>query len=183
MLKSFLKDFLDKKIYDLDNKEIWVVSWVIFDINYQKVVWCIYKKWFLQYFYFLFDQVDLKQDKIFLKNNLTQNTEYYELIWKNVKNEDLELIWNIYDIEFDLTNKLKYIYVDNWYNFSLNSKILLEKQILKIHKKNIIDYKKDFLIVKDKQFVKENKKTLENIKKVFINIPKVNYNINLKEYE
>lgn len=182
-MKTFLSHFKAKKVYDLENNQIWEISGILFEIDFQKVVWFIYKKSFISYDVFLFEDIFLENEKWFFINLNKTKTEYYEIIWKNVKNEDFQNLWVVEDVEFDLTNKLKYIIVDCWYNFSnieilSKTKISIKKDIRKISQKNIISYQKDYIVVKDKNFLKENKKTFENISKIFINIPNPNYNIN-----
>lgn len=183
MNRSFSVNFNQKKVYDKKNKLLWVISGFLFDIDFEKITWCVYKKWFLKYWYFLFEDILSIEDDFFIINKFKKSKEFYEIIWKIVKNEDGRILWSIDDVEFDITNKLKYIYVDCWYSFLINTSKILQKNISKISKKAILSYEKDCVIIKDKQSIKENKKTLENISKIFINIPTPNYNINLKKYE
>ncbi len=100
-----------------------------------------------------------------------------------MKNQDWKYIGYIYDLDINVVHKLLHIYIDTWYDFSLDRKNLIKRKIIKISVKAILAYEKDFIIIEDKQTIKENKKTLENIRKVFINIPEPNYNLNFKKYE
>lgn len=183
-MQSFLRNFYKNKVYDED-KNRFTITWVLFDIDNIKVIWYICKKDFLNYFYFLLNNSKIinwyiffsKKETIFLDN-------YYEIIWKEVKNQDLKTIWYIYDIEFDLTNKLKFLYIENKFNFWLEITEIIKKQVIKISFNNILKFEKEYIVINDKEFLKENKKILENIKNLFININNPSYNtINLKKYE
>lgn len=186
---SFLSEYKWRKVFDNLWKNLWYIHWVVFDINYEKVIWFTYKKGFLNYDFFLIDNIiktDL--DNIIINQKYLEKKDYYDLIWIQVKNTNNENLWNIDDIEFDLTYKLKYIIIDMWYNLSsidvINPKnISIKKSYIKIKKNAILSYKSDYVLIEDKDFVKENKKTLENIAKIFINIPTPSYNINLIKYE
>ncbi len=183
MNQSFLNTYKWALVSNNKNDLLWYICWLLFDVDYEKVIWCIYKKSFLKYWYFLFEDILSKKDFEFIIKENTNEKEFYEIIWKDVKNEDFITLWTIEDIDFDLTNKLKNIYIDYWYFFSIWTSRILQRNIIKISKKAILSYQKDFIIIKDKQSIKENKKTLENISKIFINIPTPNYNINQNKYE
>lgn len=183
MNQSFLNNYKWALVLNNNKDLLWYISWLLFDVDFEKVIWCIYKKSFLKYWYFLFEDILTKKDFEFIINENTNEKEFYEIIWKDVKNEDLITLWNIEDIDFDITYKLKNIYIDYWYIFSIKTSKILKKNIIKISKKAILSYEKDFIIIKDKQTIKENKKTFENISKIFINIPTPNYNINQNKYE
>lgn len=183
MNKSFLKDFQWKKIQNEAWIDLWVLSWALLDIDYQKIIGYIYKKWFLQYKYFLFDDILKQENDVFIISEKESKQEFYEIDGKQVKNEVGKNIWYIDDIEINIVNKLQYIYVNNGYNLSFDRKNILKRNIVKISAKAILSYEKDFVVIQEKQTIKENKKTLENIRKVFINIPEPNYNLNFKKYE
>lgn len=183
MNKSFLKDFQWKKIQNEGWNELWVVSWLLLNVDYQKIVWCIYKKWFLQYKYFLLEDIITEEKDILIIDEKDSSQEFYEIYWKQVKNEEWKSIWYVDDIEMNIVHKLQYIYVDNGYNLSFDRKNIMKRNIVKISAKAILSYEKHFIVIKEKQTIKENKKTLENIRKVFINIPEPNYNLNFKKYE
>ncbi len=183
MNKSFLRDFQGQKVQDWDQTLLWLISWLLFDRDYETVVWCIYKKWFLQYGYFLFDNIKEKKENIFIVSKRNLSEEFYEIYGKIVKNQQWEMLGYVWDIDFNIVNKLQYIYIDRGYDFSLNVKHLVERKIIKISKKAIISYEDEYILINDKESLKENKKTLENIRKVFINIPNPTYTINLKKYE
>lgn len=183
MVLNFLRDFQAKKVQTEKKEDVWIISWLLFYIDYQKVVWCIYKKWFLQYRYFLFDDVLSQEKNTFFILEKDSSQEFYEICWKWVKNQDWKYIGYIYDLDINVVHKLLHIYIDTWYDFSLDRKNLIKRKIIKISVKAILAYEKDFIIIEDKQTIKENKKTLENIRKVFINIPEPNYNLNFKKYE
>lgn len=188
-MKTFLIDFYQIHVFDNKLNSLWDINWVLFDIDYEKIVWFIYKKNFLTFDYFLLEDIISMNKKIIIKSkNKINSDNYYDIIWKKVKNEDLENIWIIEDIEFDLTYKLKNIIIDCWYIFSSqeiinNSQINIKKDIRKINKNNILSYEKNYILLNDKNILKKNKKILENISKIFINIPKPIYNINKKKYE
>ncbi len=182
-MKTFLEDFYQKKIFGEKKNQIWEIYWLLFDIEFEKVVWFIYKKSFLNFESFLFEDITWEYKNWFTIKINTSKTEYYEIIWKKVLNEEWQNLWTIEDIEFDDNNKLKFLIIDWWYNFSgikiINkTKIKVDKDIRKISKENILSYEKDYILIKDKEFIKENKKTLENISKIFINIESPSYNIN-----
>lgn len=182
-MKTFLSDYKWKKVYNKLNWLLWEITWVLFDIDYEKVVGFIYKKSFLNYQAFLFKNILKENEDWFLIKETKKIHDFYEIIWKNVKNEDFEHLWYIEDVEFDFNYKIKDIIVDFWYSFLdfeviSKTKINIKKDIRKISKKSILSYEKDFIVIKDKNVLKENKKTLENISKIFINIKKPSYNIN-----
>lgn len=183
MNKSFLKDFQWKKIQNESWVDIWILSGMLLDIEHHKIIWCIYKKWFLQYRYFLFDDILKEENNIYIISEKEQKQEFYEIDGKQVKNENGKNIWYVDDIEINLVNKLQYIYINNGYNLSFDRKNILKRNIIKISQKAILAYEKDCVVIQEKQTIKENKKTLENIRKVFINIPEPNYNLNFKKYE
>lgn len=181
-MQSFLKNFYKNKVYD-EYKNQFIITWVLFDIDKLKVIWYICKKDFLNYFYFLLNNSKIidwhtffsKKETIFLDN-------YYEIIWKEVKNQDLKTIWYIYDIEFDLTNKLKFLHIETWFYFWLELSEIIKKQVIKISFNNILKFEKEYIIINEKEFLKENKKILENIKNLFINVNNPSYNtINFKK--
>lgn len=182
-MENFLNDYKSKKVFDLNKNIIWEISWVIYDIDFEKIIWFIYKKSFLSFEIFLIENILKKDEDWFIIKPKKSKKKYYEIIWKTVKNEEMQNIWFIEDIEFDYNYKLKYIIIDWWYIFPSieiinKTKINIKKDIRKISKKSILSYEKDFIIIEDREFIKENKKTLENISKIFINIKKPSFNIN-----
>lgn len=187
-MESFLFDYKWKKILDINKNTIWEISGVIFDVEFEKVIWFIYKKSFLAFKIFLFEDIIWKLENEFIIKTKKSKKRYYEIIWKTIKNEELENIWIVEDIEFDDKYKLKYMIIDWWYIFPSielinKTKINIKKDIRKVSSSVILSYKKECIIIKDKQSIKENKKTLENISKIFINIKNPSFNINQKNYE
>ncbi|MGE4444110.1 MAG: PRC-barrel domain-containing protein [Candidatus Altimarinota bacterium] len=183
MNKSFLKDFQGKKIQNESGVDIGILSGMLLDIEHHKIIGCIYKKGFLQYRYFLFDDILKEENNIYIISEKEQKQEFYEIDGKQVKNENGKNIGYVDDIEINLVNKLQYIYINNGYNLSFDRKNILKRNIIKISQKAILAYEKDCVVIQEKQTIKENKKTLENIRKVFINIPEPNYNLNFNKYE
>jgi hypothetical protein len=175
--------FEKKSLINQDNISIWRIVWLIFDIKEEKAIWFIYKKNFINYDYFLFEDI-LKLDEEKIIVNIKDKKDIiniYEIIGKTVKNEELKNIWTIEDIEFDLNFKLKSIIIDEWYNLSsleiVNKKrISIKKWIRKFSKKYIISYEKEYIIVRDKLLIDNNKKSLENFYKIFINVWNPTYN-------
>jgi len=187
-MESFLLNYKWKKVFDINKNIIWEISGVVFDIEFEKVIWFIYKKSFLSFWVFLLENIINKLENGFVIKNKNSKKRYYEIIWKKVLNEEMQNIWFIEDIEFNFKYKLKYIIIDWWYIFPSieiinKTKINIKKDIRKVSSSIILAYKKDCIIIKDKQSIKENKKTLENISKIFINIKNPSFNINQKNYE
>lgn len=187
---SFCKKYKWESVFDVNKQKIWIISWIILDLNNQKLVWFIYKKSFLNYDFFIFDDDFILNKKIIItKTNNEIKSNYYDIIWKQVKNKELKNLGVVYDVEFDKFFNLKSFLVDWWYSISNidyssnNLKNILKKDFRKFTFKNIIKILEEYIIVEDKNYLKENKKTLENISKIFINIPKPSYNINLNKYE
>lgn len=187
---SFLLQFKWKKVSLENKKEFWEISWVVFDINYEKIIWFTYKKHFLKYDFFLIKDIISYNDDLFLVKLNTSSWDYfvYDLILKQVRDYSNNILWNIEDIEFDITYKLKNIIIDAWYNLSSieiisPTKISIKRNLIKISKKAILSYNKDYVLIESRNIIKENKKTLENISKIFINIPNPSYNINFKKYD
>lgn len=183
MNTSFLHHRYQKKVQNHNWENLWFVFGVLFDRDYEKVMGYIYKKWFLQYGYFLFEDIVSETNESCTVHMKNHNKEFYEIIGKPVINEQWIFLGHINDIEFDILKKLKYFYVDMGYNLSLEKKNLIKRNIRKMSKKAVLSYEDDFILIQDTQMIKENKKTLENISKIFINIPTPNYTINLKKYE
>lgn len=182
---SFLSSYKLKKVFDKNRNLLWDIIWVIFDINYEKIIWFIYKKTFLKYDFFLIQDILENTDKYILieSSNIEEIDNYYDLIWKQVRNIDNKILWNIDDIEFDITYKLKNLIVDTWYNISSvevisPTKLSIKKNFIKISQKAILSYENDYILIDDNNLIKENKKTLEKISETFINIPNPSYNIN-----
>lgn len=183
MNKTFLQHFQWKRVQNKKSQDIWEISGFVFDIAFQKVVGCIYKKWFLQYKYFLFEDILEQKEDIFLIVEKQRENEWYEIYGKRVQDEYANNLGYIYDIEINGVHKLQYIYIEGWYFFSLDRKHLLQRDIRKVSAKAILSYEKESVIINHTPTIKENKKTLENIRKVFINIPEPNYNLNFNTYE
>lgn len=182
---SFLSSYKWKKILDKTKNELWEIFWIIFDISQEKIIWFTYKKSFLKYDFFLVQDIkEITKDYLIIESNVQPEIEeYYDLIWKQVKNTNNKILWNIDNIEFDLTYKLKNLIIDVWYNISSvevisPTKISIRKNFINISKKAILSYEKDYVLIDDNTFIKENKKTLEKISEIFINIPNPSYNIN-----
>lgn len=189
-MMSFLSDFHWKKVYDEQKNELGNISWVVFDIVWEKIVGCVFKKMFLKYDYFLLSEIlSNKKEEIIIKNESKEERILYDLILKQVRDDFSWVIWNIEDIEFDRLNwELKYIIIDCGYNLTSievlsPTKISIKKNIIKVSKKAILSYEKDYILIENKRRIKENKKTLENISKIFINIPNPSYNINPITYD
>ncbi len=72
MNKSFLKDFQWKKIQNESWVDIWIISGMLLDIEHHKIIWYIYKKWFLQYRYFLFDDILKEENNIYINYEKVQ---------------------------------------------------------------------------------------------------------------
>lgn len=187
---SFLSDFHWKKVYDEQKNELGNISWVVFDIVWEKIIGCVVKKMFLKYDYFLLWEIMSNQkDEIIIKNEPKDERIVYDLMLKQVRDDFSWVIWNVEDIEFDrLSGELKYIIIDCGYNLTSievlsPTKISIKKNIIKVSKKAILSYEKDYLLIENKKRIKENKKTLENISKIFINIPNPSYNINPMHYD
>lgn len=178
---SFLHHWYQKKVQDHNWKNLWFISGVLFDRDYEKVRGYIYKKWFLQYRYFLFDDISSESREVCTIEVKNHHKEFYEIIGKQVLNEQWIFLGHINDIEFDVLKKLKYLYIDTGYNLTLEKNNLIRRNIKKMSKKAVLSYEDDFILVQDTQIIKENKKTLENISKIFINIPTPNYTINFKK--
>jgi sporulation protein YlmC with PRC-barrel domain len=183
MNTNFLHHWYQKKVQNHNWEKLWFISGILFDREYEKIVGCIYKKWFLQYGYFLFEDIVTENRQKCIIHTRNHQKEFYEIIGKNVQNQDGVLLGYINDIDFDIGKNLTDIYVDMGYNISLEENNLIKKDMRKISKKAIVSYENDFIVIQDRQTLKENKKTLENISKIFINIPTPNYTINFKKYE
>lgn len=183
MNQSFLQHFQWKRIQNEKYEDIWEISGFIFDIAFQKVVGCIYKKWFLHYTYFLFEAILEQKENMYVIVEKDSENEWYEICGKRVQNEYGSHLWYICDVEINITHTLQYIYIESGYFLSLDRKNLFQRNTRKISAKAIVSYEKESIIIKDTTFIKENKKTLENIRKVFINIPEPNYNLNFNTYE
>ena len=41
---SFCKKYKWESVFDVNKQKIWIISWIILDLNNQKLVWFIYKK-------------------------------------------------------------------------------------------------------------------------------------------
>lgn len=181
MTQSFLKDFLWRKVLNRKGETGHIV-WLLLDIDNEKIVWCIYKKTFLEYGYFLFNSSKLHWDVREVSEWYTSQA-YYDIIGKTVKNQDSQFVWSVTDLEFDVTFHIKNIYVYIGYHFTFDTNQFIQKHIIKVSNRAILSYEKSSIFIRDKQNVKENKKTLEKLSKIFINIQKPNYNVNSKEYE
>lgn len=183
-----MKNFLNykwKNVINQDKISLWKISWIIFSVKNEKIMWFIFKKNFISYDYFFVENmISNWKNNIKIKDDKNSKFEYiYEIIWKIVKNEELKIIWTIEDIEFDEYYNLINIIIDEWFSFSsleiINKKnIKLKKSFKKIQKNNVISYKKDFIIIKDKESINNEKKILENFSKIFINIKSPNYYLN-----
>lgn len=179
--------FKNKSLKNTKNEVIWDIIWVLFSINKQQVDGFIYKKKFIIYDYFLVENIKkINENEIIIDNESVNDiSSNYELIWKNVVNQNWKNLWTIEDIEFDIWFKLKSIIIDEWYNLSsievINKKqISIKKNIRKISKKYIISFEKDKVIINDTILIENNKKTLENFYKIFINVGNTSYNFNKK---
>jgi hypothetical protein len=181
---SFLSNFNLKKVFDKNKNLLGHIVWVIFDTDHEKIIWFVYKKTFLKYDFFLIQDILENDSDIVIKDWNTEKIDnYYDLIWKQVKNIDDKNLWIIHDIEFDITYKLKNLILDGGYDISSveflsPTKLSIKKNYIKISKKAILSYKKDFVLVDDNALIKENKKTFEKISEIFINITNPSYNIN-----
>jgi len=174
-----------KEIFDSKGNFLGNITNILFDKDCEKVIWFIFKKSFLSYSFFLIEDVIIK-NKIILKiewNKEIKNKNIYEIINKTVKNENLDNIWVVEDIEFDSRYKLKNLIVNSGLNYSYaklkNKKhFFISKNVRKISRSKILSYNDNYIIIEDKNFIKKDKKTLEKLSKIFINIPRLNYNIN-----
>lgn len=184
-MNIFFLDYKYTKVFDKKLNLLWEIQWVVFDIDYEKIIWFSYKKKFLKTRFFLLKEILLKDEtKIILSKIHNEKKYYYELIWKQVKDIENNILWYIFDVEFDILFKLKNIKIDIWYDLSSvqilsPTKISIKRNYIDIEKKSILKYEKNYIIIENKNTIKENKKTLENISKIFINIPIPSYNINL----
>lgn len=182
-----MKNFLNykwKNVINQNKTSLWKISWVIFSVKYEKIVWFIFKKNFINYDYFFVENIVSNwKNNVKIENKEKNNFDYiYEIIWKTVKNEDFKIIWTVEDIEFDEYYNLINIIIDEWFSFSsleiINKKnIKLKKSFKKVQKNNILSYKKDFIVIKDKESI-NNEKILENFSKIFINMKSPNYYLN-----
>lgn len=189
-MQDFLLDFKWKKVFWLKDNMLWEICWVLFDIEYEKVIWFVLKKNFLEKSWILLlDIISLSSEYISVSQEKTFDIYDYDLYLKQVRSSiDGKVIGNVENIFFDSHYKLKNIYIDAWYHFSslefiTPTKISIRKNILSIAKKKILSYQKDFILVENIESLKENKKTLEKISKIFINIPNPSYTLNFKKYE
>lgn len=186
-MMSFFSQIYLKHIFSNDFQDLWEIVGTVFDVWSWKILWCVVKRNFLKYGYFLFSDLKsvLDNEKIFVWEVYEYNENIYDLYLKQVR-DNFWVIGNIIDIEIEEgTWKLKNIIVDAGYNLSSielvsPTKISIKKNIIELSKNAIISFEKDFLFIESNNVLKENKKTLENISKIFINIPKHSYNINLK---
>lgn len=189
-MNSYIKLYKWRSVFDKTKSEIGFISWILLNLDNKKIIWLIYKKWFINYDYILFDKDFFLLNDIYVNNLLLDNKNYYEIISKKVLNQDFEYLWDVFDVDFDKFFNLKNIYIDCWYEINANTKInkkkiknFISKKINKFWVKNILEINQNYIIIQDKNILRENKKTLENISKIFINIPKPSYNINFLKHE
>lgn len=181
--------FKNKELKNTENEKIWSISGSLFDVVNEKIIGFIYKKRFINYDYFLIDDIKkINKNNLIIYKRKSDLSFPYEITWKTVKNIDWKILWIVEDIEFDLMYNLKNIIIDEWYNLSsievINKKqISIKKNIRKISIKYIISYEKENIIINDYILLKNNKKTLDNFYKIFINRWSTTYNTNKKIYE
>lgn len=189
-MNSYINNYKWRTVFDINNNQIWNISWLLLNLDNKKIIWLIYRKNFLNYWYITFNKINfLNEDIIVYDNNILKNTIYYEILSKKVFNQEWKYLWEIFDVEFDVFFNLKNVYIDLWYKINKTKtkkrKIdnLFLKEIQKFSIKNIIEINKDYLIVQDINYLKENKKNLDKISNIFININNPSYNINLFNHE
>jgi hypothetical protein len=92
---SFLFDFKSKHIYShTSKKELWEISWVVFDVDYEKVIWCVYKKSFLKYDFFLLKNIVFQEKNVFfIDEEKWEDWFVYDLILKQIRDEDNTILW------------------------------------------------------------------------------------------
>lgn len=84
----FLQNYNWKIVYDKNSLKILrKVSWLLYDCDYEKVIWCIYKIKFLKYWYFLFEELfnkDINSDFI-ISSKIKKNKIFMKLFEKMLK--------------------------------------------------------------------------------------------------
>lgn len=189
-MNSYINSYKWRIVFDINNDQIWNISWLLLNLDNKKIIWIIFRKRFLNYGYIYFNKNNFLNEDIIIDNkDIFKDTLHYEILSKKVFNQEWIYLWEIFDVEFDVFFNLKNIYIDLWYKINKiktkKRKIdnLFLKEFQKFSVKNIIEINKDYLIVQDINYLKENKKNLEKISNIFINIPNPSYNINLFNHE
>lgn len=161
---SFNKNYKWKYVFDEKNQKIWIITWALVNLNNKKIIGFIYKKSFISYDFFLFDEKILSAKKIKIKTqNYIFENYYYDIISKPVKNDSMQYLWDVYDIEFDNFFNFKSILVEKSYFFT-NEKIL-NKKITIFNENHILWFKKNYILVKDQEKIKY---WVNNLKSILI---------------
>lgn len=178
-------DIKSKNIKDEEWNQLWLVSDIIFDKDYARISWIVYKTGIISYDFFNVSDILENDDIIKIKKNENKDNinENYNIIWKIVKNKSEKKLGTVEDIEFDeIWWILETLIISLWFDLSSielrEASISIRKEIRKIPKKKILSFEENYIIIEDNSIIKEEKKYLENLSKIFINVANQSYTLN-----